>query len=392
MTSRERLLNALWSKPVDRTPVTLFIQEQSHYIVQINPDEDPEEFTKNNKFIADYQRKLGLDVHVRMLFFNPHAPIYFHQNLLNFQVETPHWQVKSTVTEKEGSTYTLQEITTPEGVLTQEFTCCELTPKTFVYACTKKPIHSMEELRIAAKYEPGISPEMAAEMKKNTQELKDYIGDDGIVSAWSNGGLFNNVSGLIDHTLLYSIFLIDLPYYTALMEFAKKRVYEFTDAIIDAGVDAVCFGGNVAGGFLGGPMFEAYIMPYERDYTDYIQSRGVPGIYHNCGEIMNLVPAYAKMGVANVEPFSPVPLGDADLDKVAQLLHGEFSVTGGVDQVNVIQNGTVADVEAAVVKTLEQGKKFPGFILQNADFFTYETPQENVEAFARKALEMVNKQ
>ncbi|MFI3312273.1 MAG: uroporphyrinogen decarboxylase family protein [Eubacteriales bacterium] len=392
MTSRERLLNALNGLPVDRTPVTLFIQEQGHFIVQINPDEHPEEFTKNNKFIADYMRKLGLDVHVRMLFFNPHEPNYFHQNLLNFHVETPDWQIKSTVTEKEDATYTLQEITTPKGVLTQEFTVCELTPKTFVYACTKKPINGMADLEIAMEYEPPIAPEQAEKIKLNTQELKDYIGDDGIVSAWSNGGLFNNVSGLIDHTQLYTLFLTDPDYYKALMTFAKKRVYAFTDVLIDAGMDAICFGGNVAGGFLGGPMFETYIMPYEREYAAYIHSRGVATVYHNCGQIMNLVPAYQKMGVKNVEPFSPVPLGDGDLDKVAEVLNGEFSVTGGIDQVNVIQAGTVADVEKAVEETLEKAKKIPNFILQSADFLSWETPLENVEAFARKALEIVNKQ
>ncbi len=390
MTSRERLLNALNGKPVDRTPVTLFIQEQGHFIAQINPDEDPEEFTKNNKFIADYQRKLGLDVHVRMLFFNPHAPIYFHQNLLNFHVETPEWQIETTKTVNDNTTHFNQVITTPKGVLTQEFTCCELTPKTFVYACTKKPINGPEELAIAAEFEPGTSPEMAAEMKKNAQELKEYVGEDGIVSAWSNGGLFNNVSGIIDHTLLYTIFLTDPDYYKDLMAFAKKRVYEFTDAIIDSGVDAICFGGNVAGGFLGGRMFEQYIMPYERDYAAYIHSRGVPTVYHNCGQIMNLVPAYTKMGVTNVEPFSPVPLGDGDLEKVAQQVNGEFSVTGGIDQVNVIQMGTVEQVEKAVEETLEKAKALPHFILQSADFLSWETPLENVEAFARKALELVN--
>jgi hypothetical protein len=60
---------------------------------------------------------------------------------------------------------------------------------------------------------------------------------------------------------------------------------------------------------------------------------------------------------------------------------------GGVDQVNVIQNGTLDDVKRATEKTAKAGKKSRRFILQNADFLEYGTPEENVYQYVKTGIE-----
>lgn len=321
-----------------------------------------------------------------MLFFNPRKPVFAHLGQLNVDVQTENWEVKHREEKNGNTTLHKYEIKTPDGILKQTFSINELRPKTYMYACTEKPINGPEDLKIAMKYEPDYSDETKNEMKKNVAAVKAEVGDSGVLSAWTNGGLFNNISGFIDHETLYSIFLLDPEYYSDLMAFAKKRVFDFTDAIIQTGIDALCVGGNVAGGFLGENCFAEYVRPYEMEYISHIQDQGKPVIYHNCGDVMNLVEPYKKMGIKNIEPFSPPPLGDGDLDLLASRMHDEFTVTGGVDQVNVIQKGTVKDVERITLETLNKGKKLDRYILQSADFLEYDTPLENVEAFARTGL------
>jgi len=387
MTSKERLLTALKGGKPDKMPVTLFIQSQGHFITQLAPEIDPWDFEALQKRIIDFQRELGVDVHARMLFFNPHDPVFAHFNLLNVDQQTPNWQIE-TQEDVNGNTRVLHHtITTPEGTLTQTFCINEERPGIFMYGSTEPPIKSEEDLRIAMKYEPPYSQATREKMKKNVTIIKDYLGDDGIVSAWCMGGMFNNCSGLIEQTELYSVFLEDPDFYEDLMAFAKKRTYDYIDAILDSGVDAICMGGNVAGGFVGNRCFEEYILPYEQEFIAYCQRKGNPVIYHNCGRIMELVPGYLKLGVANIEPWSPAPLGNADLDELAKHWNGEFSVTSGVDQVNVIQHGTIEDVRKATLAAIEKGRQFPSFILQNIDFLEYGTPVENVKEFAKIALE-----
>lgn len=387
MNGRERLLKTLKGEKTDRVPVTLFIQSQGHFATQLEPSADPWDFDAAQKRIIDFQRKLGLDVHVRMLFFNSHDPVFAHWDLLNFQNETKDWKVKITK-ESAGSTAKYHHlISTPEGELSQIFCVNEERPGIFMFGSTEPPIKTPDDLKIAMKYEPEYSKETKQKMKESVASVREYLGDDGIISAWTNGGLFSNVAGLIDQTELYSLFLEDEGYYDDLMKFAKKRVFHYTDAVLDTGVDAICVRGNAAGGFIGNRCFEEYVLPYEREYIAYCQRNGTPVIYHNCGKAMELLPSYLKLGAMNMEPWSPSPLGDGNLDKVHKALHGEFSVTSGVDQVNVIQNGSIEDVRKTTLEIMEKGKKFDSFIMQNVDFLEFGTPIENVEEYAKTALE-----
>ena len=88
----------------------------------------------------------------------------------------------------------------------------------------------------------------------------------------------------------------------------------------------------------------------------------------------------------NIEPFSPDPLGNGDLDILKDMITDEFSVTSGVDQIHLLQKGTKDDVIKATLKIMEQGKQLHSFIMQNVDFLEYGTPKENVEAFVKTAL------
>ena len=119
--------------------------------------------------------------------------------------------------------------------------------------------------------------------------------------------------------------------------------------------------------------------------VEVLDSRG-PAVYHNCGEIMSLVSSYKKLGARVVEPFSPFLLGDADLAKVVNIVRGDYVIIGGVDQVNVLQKGTLEQVRQATIETMETGKRNGPFIIQSADFLEYNTPIENVKEFVTTAM------
>jgi hypothetical protein len=88
-----------------------------------------------------------------------------------------------------------------------------------------------------------------------------------------------------------------------------------------------------------------------------------------------------------VEPFSPPPLGDADLRKAKEIAGGAYVMLAGVDQVNVLQKGTVEDVRRVTRETALIAKQGGKAILQSADFLEKGTPQENLYAFVETGLE-----
>ncbi len=386
MTSRERFLKVINGEMPDRVPVTLFIADQGHFITQVYPGVDPFDFLTLQLKVIEIQKQLGADVFLRWL-YDRNYPIHIMYGGLDVEQQTENWEVTTEEVENGNTLIKRSTIKTPKGNLIQEFSINELRKGTYMYSCTKKPIHSPEDLEIAMEYEPKMPAGFKTNVKKTFDTLKKALGEDGILGSWTPHGPFNNCSLLIDHEELYTLFLTEPEYYDKLMNFAMERALDYTAAIDEAGPDVHCVGGNVPGGFLGKQVYDKYILPYEKKYIEFVQKNGSPAMYHNCGEIMNLVESYKDLGVRIVEPFSPAPLGDADLAKARQIVNGDYIMLAGVDQVNVLQKGTREQVREVTEKTIKIGKPGGKFILQSADFLEYGTPLENLEAYVKTAID-----
>ncbi len=387
MNSRQRFQAVLRGEMPDRVPVTLFLCDQGHFLNQMYPDVDPWDFETLQLKVIELQRQFGVDVFVRML-FGLNDPLSIHFGGLNLARQTDSWEVKTVESQRGNSTVWTSTVRTPDGTLEQEFSRNELRPGTYVYGCTRKPIKTPSDLEIAVKHEPPMPASFVENAKARVQRIKTALGDDGILGSWTPHGPFNNASLLIDHETLYGLFLTDYEFYEKLMRFAMNRVLDYARAMDEAGVDVHCVGGNVPGGFLGKRTYDRYILPFEREYIQFVQQNGTPAMYHNCGEVMNLVESYVDLGVRVVEPFSPPPLGDADLAKAKSIVAGRYVMLSGIDQVNVLQKGTVDDVRRATEAAISIGKPGGGFILQPVDFLEYGTPPENVAAYVDAARQL----
>jgi uroporphyrinogen decarboxylase len=386
MTPRERFLKTFRGETPDRVPVTLFICDQGHFINQVYPQVAPDDYLTLQLKVVEIQKQLGLDVFVRVL-YGLNDPLSIHMGGLNVSRQTEDWEVRTETLHQQRTEIRRSTIRTPGGALTQDFSTSEIRPGTFVYACTKKPIKTPADLELAARYEPPMPDDFPEKAKRRVQQIQAAVGDAGIVGSWSPHGPFNNASLLVDHDLLYTLFLTDYAFYEKLMTFAMNRILDYARAMDQSGVDVHCVGGNVPGGFLGRRTYDKYILPFERKYIEFLQRNGVPAMYHNCGQIMNLVESYKDLGVRIVEPFAPPPLGDADLKRVKEIVGDAYVIVSGVDQVNVLQKGTADQVRRATEQSIKIGKPGGRFALQSIDFLEYGTPLENLETYVQTALE-----
>lgn len=385
MNPRERLLKVINGGMPDRVPATLFISAYGSFLKQLYPNIDRDDKLTPYLKIIEIQKQLGADVFIRVAFEDDNLQ-GLRQEGLNVDQQAENWEVRTEEIKIGDSLVRRSAIKTPEGILTQEVSLSKLEDGTYARACTKKPIESPKDLEIAIKYEPGILESYRRKLKDKVSTIKSTLGNDGILGIWTPGGPFNNISHLINHDDLYCLFLIDYEHYARLMQFALRRITEYACAMIEAGADVLCVGGNVAGGFIGKNIYEQYILSYEKKFIDAIQEKGIPAVYHNCGQIMNLAESYKKLGCKVVEPFSPYPLGDADLCEVKKIVNGEYVIIGGVDQVNILKQGTVGLVKEVTEKTMKAGKPGGKFIIQSADFLEYGTPLENLEAYVKTAV------
>jgi len=387
MNARKRFKKVINGEIPDRVPVTLFIQDQGHFINQVYPEVDPWDYLTLQKKVVEFQKQLGVDVFVRMLFYED-IPLTHYFGGLDISQETENWKVETKEIKSGKTLIKRSTINTPDGELTQDFSINKPREGTFMYACTKKPIKNPKDLEIVMKYEPGFPISKKKNMIKSIKEIKNVLGNSGILGVWVPGGPFNYISTLVPLDDIYSVFLYDNDFYKRLMNFAIKKITPYTEIVKEAGPDVICLGGNVAGGFMGKKIYEEHILDFEKHYIDICQNSGIPAMYHNCGEIMNLVSSYKKLGCKLVEPFSPPPiLGDADLVKAIEIIDGEYAIIGGVDQVNILKEGTIDQVKKVTKKTIKTGKPGGKFILQSADFLEYGTPIENLKAYVKTAVE-----
>ena len=338
MTPRDRLLSALLGRKPDRVPVTLFIVDQGHFLHQMCPETPPTDYQRLQLKIIAIQQQFGCDVFLRVA-YGLMDPLNFVYGGLDVSQQTDTWEVQTEEIHN-GNTLVLRStIGTPDGALTQDFSITEPHSGTFIYGCTKHPIHTEQDLEIAMKYEPGMPPAWPEHARQWLAPLKAAMGESGIVGAWSPHGPFNVGSWLMPLDLLYAIPLCEPSFYARLMDFGIRRSTPYLRAIDAAGVDVHCIGGNVGGGILGRNTYEKHVLPFEKRYMDIVQENGTPGMYHNCGQIVALVDSYKRLGARVIEPFAPPPLGDcADLEAVRRQVNGAYAILSGIDQVNVLKD------------------------------------------------------
>jgi len=369
----------------DRVPVSLFIHDEGNFLKQVYPDLNLEKPLECKYKLIDLQRKLGLDIILRML--HGMTPFWISYGGLNTETQTDNWEISMEEYSRGNSLVKSYIIKTPEREFSQEFSISEIAPGTISYACTKKPIENIKDLEAAIKYEPSMDKNYPYKIKNIVGKVKSYLGNDGVTSIWAPGGSFNAASSLINLDMLYSLFLIDKLFFEKLIDFCIKRTFPFIKAICLTGVDIINFGGNVPGGFLGKEMYDRYVLPYEKKYIKYAKSFGTKTLYHNCGEAMALINSYIALGPDIVEPFSPPPMGDGDLKVAKEKSEAKFTVIGNIDQVNILKNGSIDMIKNKTEETIKIGKQGGRFILQTADYLEYDTPIENVEAYISAGIE-----
>ncbi len=130
MTSRERFLAVFNGQLPDRVPVTLFIQDQGHFLEQMYPDMNPLNFEENQLKVIELQKQLGVDVFVRLL-FGINDPLGIHCGGLNVSQQTENWRIVKEKHDNGNTRIITSVITTPEGQLSQEFSIYRMRNSTF---------------------------------------------------------------------------------------------------------------------------------------------------------------------------------------------------------------------------------------------------------------------
>jgi hypothetical protein len=360
---RAILLDAFRHRAIERIPISPFIHV--NHVREYFGNRDVDCVEKTPEVYADY----GFDLIHRncSIPYEAYGPA------------GPDWKISVQTSSAGRDSSTRTQIETPGG-------CLQVSEELrWVYeydaesSVTGFPVQTRADFELFRRYLPPVGRIDRSDIER----AGSATGDNGIIAPWIQGA-FNLIAiyyRKVDDLLLDP--LTDPVFYGELMEFFVGRYKSYLQQLIDAGVDALSCGGNVANGkMVGREFFRAHILPYERDLIDFVQSRGVSVLYHNCGYARNLIPLYPQLGMHAYESLTPPPYGDTVLEEAVRTFGRQTTLLGGIDQLDLLRKGTPEEIESEVKRVLDLVRGRCTFILGTTDYFNENTPQDKIRALA----------
>jgi uroporphyrinogen decarboxylase len=132
-------------------------------------------------------------------------------------------------------------------------------------------------------------------------------------------------------------------------------------------------------------LFDAFVMPWFRRFTEQGHARGYQVILHSCGSIYRVIGRLVDAGVNCLHPLQ-AKARNMEAEKLAREFGGRIAFMGGIDTQRVLNLGTAAQVKDEVrrVKDLLG----PHLIVSPShEAILPDVPPQNVAAMAEAALE-----
>jgi len=205
------------------------------------------------------------------------------------------------------------------------------------------------------------------------------IGDEYLVTltAW---GPFTNAARIAgEETFVKSIYK-NPKYVEKLLEFVTDMLIHFYEPLVAGGaIEVITLGDPTASGdLISRQQFERFAVPHLKRFCGWASSKGVMTLLHVCGDTTDRLDLFPRTGAQCVSLDHK-----ADIFKAREVLDGRMCVAGNVDPLEVMERGSVADVESQCARLLEKLAGGGGFILMPGCDIPPSVPFENIRAMMR---------
>jgi MtaA/CmuA family methyltransferase len=206
--------------------------------------------------------------------------------------------------------------------------------------------------------------------------FKEKVRGDKLIEGWIEGPIAEaaDLRGL--NTLMLD-FYDDPAFVRDLFEFVVALGLRFGKAQIEAGIDLLGVG-DAAASLVGPRIYEEFVWPYEKKLVDGLHALGTRVRLHICGNTRFALAAMGRLGceVVDLDFLSPLGEGRAQMGPHQILL-------GNINPVGVLRGGTPEEVFSAIGECHRQAGV--RYIIGAGCEIPRDTPPENVRALAQYA-------
>ena len=200
---------------------------------------------------------------------------------------------------------------------------------------------------------------------------KERVGKDKIIEGWIEGPVAEAADLRGINTLMMDFF-DDPAFVRDLFAFVIEMELRFAREQIKAGADIIGMG-DAAASLVGPQIYDEFVWPYEKQLVDGIHALGGKVRLHICGNTRRILEGIGKLGCDIVDIDFLAPLSEA-----RQKMGPDTVLLGNLNPVAVLRNGDPAGVTAATAECHRQAG--PRFIVGAGCEVPRDTPAENLRA------------
>ncbi len=205
---------------------------------------------------------------------------------------------------------------------------------------------------------------------------RERVGKDLVVEGWIEGPMAEAADLRGINTLMLD-FYDDPVFVRDLFEFVLAMELRFAAAQVEAGADVMGVG-DAAASLVGPQIYREFVWPYEKRLVDGLRELGVKTRLHICGDTRFHLEGMGRLGCDVVDVDYPVSMGEAR----ERMGPGQV-LLGNVNPVTVMKEGTPGAVVAAVAACHRAAGK--RFIVGAGCEVPRGTPPENLRAMGEYA-------
>ncbi|KYH32156.1 uroporphyrinogen decarboxylase family protein [Neomoorella mulderi] len=370
MTSRERLLTALAKGVPDRLPATVH-QWQPYHL---------ERYMGGIDALEAFQ-ECGLDAVIQ--YFEDMGQFWVPGKVESKKYSDEWYDEVEIINDDLDRMIVHHTIHTPKGTLTYK-----TEGNRYTVWITEFMIKKPEDIYLL-KYMPV--PKLD---KKAIQKEYDRIGDKGILKGFVWGdqaGCWQHACVLYDTAPMIYAAMDDPAWVHEFLHILLEKKLQFIyESLRGAKFDLIETGGGASSSTVISPkMFEEFCLPYDRKIHDALHDVGHIASYHTCGGMLGLFDLIIATNTDCSETLAPKGVGgNIEGPELYEAMHGKVALIGGLDQYNILTNGTPEQVKQEVHRLFEIYGKGGGYIMMPADHF-FDAPKENLLAYGEAARECV---
>jgi uroporphyrinogen-III decarboxylase len=341
MTKRERILTVLKRQKPDRLP---WCADLSYWMTGLKCDGKLEPRYQGEKGIFQMHRDIGAG--------------FYLQGFFPFTETYDGVEVKR---EKAGNTNTTRYVT-PKGTLTE---VREYLPTAYAWAPKEHMVKDVSDFPALRYLFEHTSYEADYDRIHRYQE---EAGDNGVTLCYTPKSPFMDLVALrMGITAVTFAILDDEDEFAALLEVMAKKHMEASALTLASPCECIMVPENLSSEVVGKPYFFKYMKGYHKKITDLIRQAGKFSFIHQDGTLKGLVKEISEAGFDVVEACTPAPVGDIPIEEVAELVHPDTILWGGIPGGYFTDFVSDKEFDKFVIHILEVLRRRPNSALGVAD-------------------------